>query len=420
MLPEEVQVKRRIEDTIREVYRLYGYQEVETPTVEYLSLFEAKSGEEIRHRMFKLVDVHGRRLVLRPEVTASIARLVATKLSKYPTPLRLGYIADCYRYDEPQWGRRRRFWHGGLELFGSSDPMSDVEIVLASHEVFRRLNILNMWFRLGHVGILRGILGGAGVEIKNQDLILTMLDRKMAAEALSRIRELAGLEAENTVQQLIQLKGGEEIIGKAYDLLSPWPKAVKANENLQEIVGELSSVEPSISFKVDYGFARGLEYYTGFIFEQGVEGVDISFNGGGRYDGLVGLFGGRETPAVGCAIGITRLMGHLLSGMAATRKEEAGVMISVLSDQTRRYALSVAKSLRNTGIPAIVDVTRKRVPDAISLAVKKNIRYLVLVGEKEYKGNTITLRDLSERRQYEVRVDELANLLKTSPNTVMG
>ncbi len=148
LLPEEFAVKQRIVDVIREVYRLYCYEEVETPTLEYLELFEAKSGEEIRHRMFIFTDQHGRRLVLRPEVTASVARLVASKLSKRPMPLRLGYIADCYRYDEPQWGRRRRFWHSGLELFGSKDPSSDAEIILASRNVFERLGIRNSYFKL--------------------------------------------------------------------------------------------------------------------------------------------------------------------------------------------------------------------------------------------------------------------------------
>ena len=418
LLPEEVQVKRRIEDTIREIYRLYGYEEVETPTVEYLSLFEAKSGDEIRHRMFKLVDVHGRALVLRPEVTASIARLVATKLSKYPTPLRLGYIADCYRYDEPQWGRRRRFWHGGLELFGSSDPMSDAEIVLASYEVFKRLDIHNIWFRFGHVGILRGILEAASVNPKIQDMILTMLDRKMTDEALSKIHELAGPEVETTIRHLIQLKGGIDLTKRANDLLTPWPKALSANENLMEILDELTSVEPSLNYTLDYGFARGLEYYTGFIFEQGVEGVEISFNGGGRYDGLVSLFGGRETPAVGCAIGITRLMTYLHGRKVGLGEEEGRVLISVLSDRARGYSLSVAKNIRALGIPVIVDVTRKRVSDAISLAFKKNIKYLALVGEKEFASNTLTVRDLGERRQYELNVGMLHQLFRNTSTIV--
>ncbi|MEM1945125.1 MAG: histidine--tRNA ligase [Nitrososphaerota archaeon] len=412
LLPDEVRIKRRVEDVIREVYRLYGYEEVETPTVEYLSLFEAKSGEEIRHRMFRMVDAHGRTLVLRPEVTASIARLVATKLARSPTPIRLGYIADCYRYDEPQWGRRRRFWHGGLELFGSSDPMSDSEITLASLEVFRRLGIDRPWVRFGHVGIVRGILTEEGLDEKTQDIFLTMLDRKMQEEAFQSTKSLIDADAEKTLRLLIQMRGGVEIFRRSWDLLSPWSSALRANENFEEIVGMIRHIQPELVFTVDYGFARGLEYYTGFIFEQGVGGVDISFNGGGRYDRLVSLFGGSDTPAVGCAIGITRLVTYLHRGTVEMEGGHPTVLLSVLSDGARAYALSAAESLRQSGIATIVDVTRKRIPDAIELALKKHVRYLAVVGEREHEHGTITIRDLSERRQTELTPAEAASYIK--------
>ena len=172
LLPDEVALKRRIEDVIRDVFRLYGYLEVETPTIEYYELFAAKSGEEIRARMFDFLDKAGRRLVLRPEVTASIARLVSTKLKAWPLPIRLGYIADCYRYDEPQWGRRRRFWQGGFELLGSRSPLADAEILQVSHDVFDRIGLGDHFFRVGHVGILRNLLAKERVDESNQDLSL--------------------------------------------------------------------------------------------------------------------------------------------------------------------------------------------------------------------------------------------------------
>lgn len=414
LLPEEVRVKRKIEDVIREVYRLYGYEEVETPTVEYLALFEAKSGEEIRHRMYRIPDIHGRTLVLRPEVTASIARLVASKLSKAPTPIRLGYIADCYRYDEPQWGRRRRFWHGGLELFGCTDPMADAEIVLASYDVFRMLNIADTWFRFGHVGIVRGVLGECGVGERLQDMFLTAIDRKQVAEAFERVGGALSDEAAGTLQALLQLRGDYTAGRKALDILSPWPTASKACENLLEIVDEVLQVRPGIRYVMDFGFARGLEYYTGFIFEQGVSDVEISFNGGGRYDRLVGLFGGRETPAVGCAIGITRIMSYLLRVGAPVESSAPKILISIVSDRARGRALHVATTLRENGIPATVDVSRKRVGDAIELAVKKGIRYVGVIGERELESDSITVRDLEKRRQDEISVGRLVDHLKNN------
>jgi histidyl-tRNA synthetase len=279
LLPEDFAVKQKIVDVIREVYRLYGYEEVETPTLEYLELFEAKSGEEIRHRMFIFTDPHGRKLVLRPEVTASVARLVASKLSKRPLPLRLGYIADCYRYDEPQWGRRRRFWHGGFELFGARDPSSDAEIILASRDVFNRLAIRDYYFKLGHVGIIRGLL--EKVEPRLQDTFLTMLDRGMNTDAFEAIRDKVEPEALTALNRLMGLKGSEAVLKNALDIVSPWKGAQDSLSNLSAIVEALKEADPSLRLEINLGFARGLEYYTGMIFEQKIPGEELSSTAGG-------------------------------------------------------------------------------------------------------------------------------------------
>ncbi|MEM0349562.1 MAG: histidine--tRNA ligase [Candidatus Caldarchaeum sp.] len=409
LLPEEFAVKQRIVDVIREVYRLYGYEEVETPTLEYLELFEAKSGEEIRHRMFVFDDPHGRKLVLRPEVTASVARLVASKLSRRPLPLRLGYIADCYRYDEPQWGRRRRFWQGGLELFGSRDPMSDAEIILASRDVFQRLGLVEQRFKIGHVGILRGIM--ENVEQKTQDTILSLLDRKMYTEARELMEQHLEKEAVETLWRLAEHRGDIKVIEKARDIVSPWPKASQSLENLEAIVSLIRNVDPSISIEVDLGFARGLEYYTGMIFEQKLEGEQLSFNGGGRYDGLVELFGGKPTPAVGCSIGITRIQMHLLSRKNTDYTVPPSILLTVLSDKASAYALRVADLLRKNGYSVSVDVSRKKLGDAIETAVNREIRSLVIIGDREAADGTVTLRDLTTRTQVTDSLEKVLNML---------
>ena len=415
LLPDEMRVKRRIEDTIREVFRLYGYDEIETPTLEYRSLFEAKSGDEIRHRMFTLQDVHGRVLVLRPEVTASVARVVATRLKSAPTPIRLGYIADCYRYDEPQWGRRRRFWHGGFEIFGSTDPLSDAEIIIASNEVFRRLGLPNIRFKTGHVGIMRGILSEQGVDERIQDSFLNMLDRKMVDEAFSLLSEHChDASAINAIRALSQLRGDDEkIFSSARDVVSSWSTAARALENFEEIIGiarDLIKDESRIT--IDLGFARGLEYYTGFIFEQYVDGLDIAFNGGGRYDKLVEIFGGKHTPGVGCAIGITRIQTYLVQRAGGSTQPAERIFVSVLSDKVRSYAFKVAQIVRASGIAVELDVTRKRLPAAFEYCEKKGIKYMLVIGEKEAAEDKVALRNLETREQTEVPLSQLGGLME--------
>ncbi|MEM1943254.1 MAG: histidine--tRNA ligase [Candidatus Caldarchaeum sp.] len=409
LLPEEFAVKQRVVDVVREVYRLYGYQEVETPTLEYLELFEAKSGDEIRHRMYVFTDVHGKKLVLRPEVTASIARLVATKLSKHPKPMRLGYIADCYRYDEPQWGRRRRFWHGGFELFGSSDPSSDAEIILASRDVFAKLGIESFSFRIGHVGVIRGLLGK--MDTKLQDKFLSLVDRGRRDEAFETAATYLDNESLECLRKLSSLKGGHDVLKQASDLVSPWEKASKAVENLAEVVDVVREVDKALRFELDMGFARGLEYYTGMIFEQRIDGEELSFNGGGRYDGLVELFGGGRVPAVGCSIGITRLTMYLRRKPLTDLEKPPAAALAIVSDDSRGYAASVADFLRRRGCSVVVDVSRKKLSDVIETTSAKGIKYLIIVGSKERESEKVSLRDLVSEQQEMMSLEEVARMV---------
>jgi len=410
LLPREMALKRMIEEAIREVFKLYGYLEVETPTIEYYELFAAKSGEEIRERMFDFKDKAGRRLVLRPEVTASIARLVSTKLKMAAPPLRLGYIADCYRYDEPQWGRRRRFWQGGFELLGSSSPLADAEIMQVSYEVFMKIGLKDHYFKVGHVGIMRTLLESYGADERVQDRILTMLDRGMKDEAISLMKQVGvnddGIDA---VKRLMEI-GGEDlkkVFSKASDILSSWDRSRRCLENLIEII-ELAregGVESRII--VSPALARGLEYYTGFIFEQGVPDLQISLNGGGRYDKLVELFGGKPTPAVGCAIGISRIMQYMLDKeLKVPEPMRPKTLLVGIPNVSKSYLIKVSKVLRELEIPIELELSGKRLPKAIDYALKNGMRFLVIVGEREEVEERIAIRDLEAREQVEIPLSE--------------
>lgn len=422
LLPEEYALKQWIVDIIRRVYNEYGYLEVETPTVEYYELFEAKSGEEIKDRMFDFYDKAGRRCVLRPEVTASIARLVSTKLKTSAPPLRLGYIADCYRYDEPQWGRRRRFWQGGFEIFGSSNPLSDAEILQVSYQVFKKTGLEEQYFKIGHVGILRSILESYKIDEKTQDRILTSIDRKRIEEAYSLIKNVcAGDEVIKTIKGLVESppiawrkdSADRETIGKIEDMLSPWNQALRSFENLLEIVelANTSGVEAPIY--IIPGMARGLEYYTGFIFEQSMPDVEVSLNGGGRYDKLVELFGGRPTPAVGCAIGISRMMQYMVEKKnIRINPKRPKIFLAYLQDADKKYVAKVLNILRRENIPLEVDLIERRITSALEYAVKNNFRYLLIIGKSEEESNEISIRDLEKKTQTRFKIEEVDEIKK--------
>ena len=411
LLPREMALKRRIEDVIREVFKLYGYLEVETPTVEYYELFALKSGEEIRERMFDFIDKGGRRVVLRPEVTASIARLVVSKLKAMPPPLRLGYIADCYRYDEPQWGRRRRFWQGGFELIGSKDPLADAEILEVSYEVFNRIGLSDQYFKVGHVGILREILKSYHVDEEVQDRILTLLDRKMIVEAFDLMRKNGVSEdGIKVINDLMKLEGTNlrRISIEASDLLSPWEGARKNLEDLCEIVDLAREGGVESRIIISLGLARGLEYYTGFIFEQGIPNLRIALNGGGRYDNLIELFGGKPTPAVGCAIGITRIMQYILKNKVeeVPMPSRPRILVTGVGEVSKKYLMRVARILRTMGFGVEVEVLSRRLPSAIEYASKNGMRFMIIVGKQEEAEEKISIRNLELRRQVEVPLSD--------------
>jgi len=417
LLPREVALKRRIEDVIREVFKLYGYLEVETPTVEYYELFALKSGEEIRERMFDFIDKGGRRVVLRPEVTASIARLVASKLKAVAPPLRLGYIADCYRYDEPQWGRRRRFWQGGFELIGSKDPLADAEILEVSYEVFNRIGLRDHYFKVGHIGILREILSSYHVDERVQDRILTLLDRKMTVEAFDLMKE-NGVDEDGVqvIRELTKLEGTDlrRILADALNLLSPWKEACKDIEDLCEIIDLAREGGVESRIVVSLGLARGLEYYTGFIFEQSVPDIKIALNGGGRYDNLIELFGGKPTPAVGCAIGITRIMQYILEKKPeeTPAPSRPKILLASVGDVSKKYVMRVARILRSMGFGIEVEVLSRKLPSAIEYALKSGMRFMVIVGGREEAEEKISIRDLELRRQVELPLSDRERIME--------
>jgi histidyl-tRNA synthetase len=178
LLGEEAQTFTYIFKKARENAQVYGYKEVITPVVEPLELLSAKSGEEIRQRMFIFKDLGERQVALRPEFTASIARLATTQLKNEPKPLRLFSTGSVYRYDEPQRGRYREFYQSNFELMGSNKPEADAEIILLTNNLMKTLGLKDYAFKIGHIGVIRGILQDEGVDEKTQNAVFQKMDKK--------------------------------------------------------------------------------------------------------------------------------------------------------------------------------------------------------------------------------------------------
>lgn len=411
LLPEDAAALNRVIAKARETALLYGYKEVITPVVEPYELLSAKSGEEIRQRMFTFKDLGDRTVALRPEFTASIARLATTALRNEPKPLRTFSVGSVYRYDEPQRGRYREFWQSDFEVIGSSKPEADAETILLTNSLMKAVGLRKYAFKLGHIGVLRGILSQENVDDKTQNAVLQRMDKKEYNEAFALMPQ----KCRAAVEGLLKLKNGDafETAEKIKAHVAGYSEAAASAENLRAILElvtksgcEIASVEPA--------FARGLEYYTGMIFEVYIPELDIALGGGGRYDRLIEAFGGEATPATGVAHGLDRIaLAIQAQKLASENKRTKRVAVVQVKEELKGDALRIAQMLRAAGVPVEFEVMGRKMAKALEDADKRQVDYVVIVGEKELQQNAVVLKDLAKRKQTVVAVSSLAEKIRS-------
>jgi len=409
-LPKDTERIRHVEQVSREIAQLYGYGEVITPVVESYDLLAAKSGEEIRERMYAFKDLGGRKVALRPEFTASVARLVATKMRNEPKPMRLFCVGSLYRYDEPQYGRFREFWQANYELIGSDKPEADAEIIMLTNDLLTRLGLRKYRFKIGHMGILRGILSQEGID-EEQNSIMQLLDKKRWEEALTVARESgASQNCLTTLRKVFEIRGEDasDILKKVEKSVQGYERAVAAVENLREILQLTEENVVKLEVMIEAGFARGLEYYTGIIFEPYVPEIEIALSGGGRYDKLIELFGGEPTPAVGVAQGVDRIVLAMKKQRVPSKvAKERRVVVIPVNEESKEKALQLSSKLRTAGLSVEMEVMERTVSKALSDADRRKVTHAVIVGPEELREEKVVLRNMIKREQ---RVVEIKNL----------
>jgi len=415
-LPKEANMMNFITEAARRTARLYGYDEIITPVVESYELLAAKAGEEVRLRMYAFKDLGNRAVALRPEFTPSVARLVATVLKNEPKPIRIFCTGSLYRYDEPQRGRFREFWQSDFELIGSDRPEADAEVLMLTDDLMHAAGLKNCMFKVGHVGILRGVMSQEGLEEKTQNSIMQLMDKKEYAEALNLLGTAGASEkCTQTIGRLVRIRGAKisETLKKMREYIENYYKAAAALENLTEILKLVKNSGSEISLIVDAGFARGLEYYTGMIYEVNVPELDVALGGGGRYDKLVELFGGEPTPAVGVAHGTDRIMlATHEQNVSSSEWNENRIMVIPVKEELAAKALEIVRMLRKANLCVEVEVMRRKINKALEDADRRRMSYAVIVGEKELKVGSVAVRNLTKREQKIVKIKDIVEELK--------
>ncbi len=416
-LPEDARMMRYVEAKARRVAELYGYKEIITPVVEPYELLSAKAGEEVRSRMFIFKDLGGRDVALRPEFTASVARVVASTFRNEPKPFRLFSVGTIYRYDEPQKGRYREFWQSNYELMGSVRPEADAEILLLTNSLMKTAGLGKFAFKVGHVGILGAIMDEEKLEEKVQNSVMQLMDKKQYDDAFLLLKEAgATKKCIDTLQGLVELRGSDvfEVVGQVEKQVKSYAKSVKAATNLRDVLQLVSQSDVKIDLFVDAGFARGLEYYTGMVFEVYIPDLDIALGGGGRYDRLIELFGGESTPAVGVAHGLDRIMlGVQTQERVSEQFEEKTVLVIAIKDELKGEAFRIAEMLRDVGVTVELEVMGRKMAKALEDADRRKFHFAVIVGERELKEDSVVVRDLAKRQQKTVKIKDVVDLLRS-------
>lgn len=400
ILPTEVGRWLEVEDAARRIARLYGFEELRTPIFEHTELFTRGVGEAtdiVQKEMYTFIDKGDRSITLRPEGTAPIVRsYLEHKLSAWPKPVKFFYIGPMFRYERPQAGRMRQFHQFGVEAFGSEDARLDAEVIDAGARFYRELGITDLRLLLNSIGC---------PECRPRYVeALSAYLRSRADELCRTCRD----RLERNPLRVLDCK--EEGCG---NVLSAAP-VLDQNlcdgcwshfETVKRLLGEIG-----ISFEIAPRLVRGLDYYTRTVFEfvSDAVGAQDSLGGGGRYDGLVEKIGGDQTPGIGFAVGVERILLALekLRPTEPARWRPAVFVATAGGGIVRDRGFALLTEIRNQGVPADMDHAGRGLKSQMKQADRLGASFVVIVGEEELGRGVATLRRLASGEQEEVGLAE--------------
>jgi histidyl-tRNA synthetase len=415
--PEDKRLQKYMFARLREVVERYGYEEYDAPILEPLEIYLAKTGEEIvNEQTYVFEDRGGRKVVIRPEMTPTVSRMVAAKRQELAYPLRWYSIPNLWRYERPQRGRLREHWQLNVDIFGVADTSAELEIITLVNDIFKSFKAKPAMYqiKLNHRGLIDYLLTEyLGLDEKARQRTGKLIDR---VHKMERNKFIAAVDEVLSPKQ--REAGATEKLLAVLDAkkLSDLPAEALAQpsaQELQTLVKQLKAAGIN-NAEFDGTLMRGFDYYTGIVFE--VFDTDPSNNrsmmGGGRYDGLVGLFGVPPVPTVGFGWGDVTLANFLEThSLVPALKPETDVYAVVVGDVLAGAQQAVGK-LREAGLNVAVDLSGRRLGDQFKTADKKGIRYALIIGEDELKTGQFNLKDLSSGSEVKGSLPEIAKKIK--------
>mgnify|MGYP002632882384 CR=1 FL=1 len=406
LLPELMNKRLEVIDTVRGVFSRFGFEPLETPAFERIETLTGKYGDEGEKLIFRILKrgEGGKRgevdLALRYDLTVPLARVIAMN-SALPLPFKRYQIQPVWRADRPQKGRFREFYQCDVDTVGTEDMSADAECLAVVQAALLALGFTEFTMRLNDRKILRGMVEAAGV-VDKETAVLVAIDKldKIGREGVTRELQRTGLSEESiaTIWELLAVQGEP-----ALDYLDE-----RLGETGREGVAELRQVVKwarimGVSDQyllIDPTLARGLDYYTGPVFETVTPVAVGSISGGGRYNGLVGMFSGREVPAVGVSLGLERIITVMDElGMLDEAAGSAEVMVTVFDESTREASYLAARAFREAGVRATVTLGTPKLKKQFKTANRMRARYVVVIGPDEAAAGKLTLKEMGSGDQ---------------------
>ncbi len=398
-LPDEMERRRYYEGKLRSVALRFGFRETETPIFEDAELFILRSGPNVLNELYAFKDKGDRDLALRPEMTAPAIRMFVNSMSNEPKPIKIFYFGQCFRYERPQSGRYREFFQFGAELIGSATPETDAEAIALAAAMIEALGLKDYKIRIGHIGVLRQKLADAGVPKEKTAEVLQKLDKKLYDEARPMMEDLnIGTQDIEEIFELTETVGGIEVI----DTVPGEP-----GEYLRSLIGILSAMGVD-DVEIDLGVVRGLDYYTGMVFEAEapVLGAEKQICGGGSYT-LSELFGGERVFSTGFAIGFDRILLAMEKEGISYEQKGIDAYVVPVSDDVRINAAEITAMLRRAGISCDMDIMGRKMAKALKYASSARARFAIIVGKNELEQGSVTFRNMASGDQETVPITEL-------------
>lgn len=414
--PEDKQVQNYIFNSWRKVAEQFGYEEYDAPLLESLDLYAAKSGQDlVNNETYQFTDRGGRNVVIRPEMTPSVCRMVAAKRQELPYPVRWYSIAPFMRYERPQRGRERQFWQLNVDMFGVQGLEADLETIVMADQMMRVFGATDKMYviKINSRQIINAVMTEyLELDIIQSQLMIKLFDKKdkipheafrdQAQEIFDEDKAANGLKR---IAKLLTAKTMGELPSEILE--NPAVKEVRELFKLLRERGVTSAI-------FDITLMRGFDYYTGIVFEVFDNHPDNrrALFGGGRYDGLVGLFGVEPIPTVGMAPGATMTEEFLRTHNLLPRFSSSTEVYMIVLGDALKGAQKLASQLRDEGVNVEVDITSRKLDKQIKTAIKKRIPYMLFVGEKELEDEIYVLKDIAKETEEKLVFEELVVSIK--------